>query len=243
MLSSSPIRLACLAAGLFAFLGCTDSASSVPAPAREPEQHYLGDSPGGATVPPSGATWFVDQTEKSGVRFTVRNGRDGGHFTILESVGCGAALFDLDQDGDLDLLIPGGGTISRAIPPAISGLPIGLFRNHGDGTFTNASELVQWGGDPPYFHGAFVADFDRDGFPDVLLTGYGGCRLLRNNQGQKLVDVTEASKLALTEWTTAAAWGDVDRDGWADLFLVGYVDWNGTVDMSCGDARKQMRDV
>ena len=65
--------------------------------------------------------WFEDLTERSGVRFTYRNGEEGGQYTILETVGGGVAMLDYDNDDDLDLFFPGGGRISSS-PPEISGL-------------------------------------------------------------------------------------------------------------------------
>lgn len=225
-------------------IGCTDKAVVPPEGVIKPEpRRYLGDSTDESATPKSGRNWWVDGTEASGIKFTYQNGRDGGHFTILESVGGGAALLDFDQDGDLDLFIPGGGSISTSKPVEISGVPAGLFRNQGDGKFTDVSDLVESNKKPLYSHGAFVADYNRDGYLDVLVTGYGGCRLLRNHEGQRFVDATSSAKLESSDWTTAAAWADADHDGWADLMIVGYVQWNGDVDSFCGDTQTKTRDV
>lgn len=153
------------------------------------------------------------------------------------------ALLDYDADGDLDLFLPGGGSISDAKPLKITGLRAGLFQNDGTGRFTDVSDLIELSDQLPMSHGAFVSDFNRDGFPDVLMTGYGGVRLLRNDQGRRFVDETAKSGLSLTDWITAACWADVNRDGWPDLFMVSYVDWNGMPDESCGDPRQHIRDV
>ena len=226
-------------------INCTDkvtappkSSSSVP-----DERRYLGDSTDNIVAPKPGRAWWVDETDRSGIRFVYQNGRDGGHFTILESVGGGAALLDFDQDGDVDVFIPGGGSISTSKPIEILGLPAGLFSNQGDGKFTDVSNLVESIPRPCYSHGAFASDYNRDGYPDVLVTGYQGCQLLKNEQGKRFVDVTTSAKLDSPEWTTAAAWADVDRDGWADLMTVGYVQWNNEVDAFCGDTQTKTRDV
>ncbi len=186
---------------------------------------------------------WLDGTEASGVRFTYFNGREGEQFTILESVGGGVALFDLDADGDLDLFFPGGGNISATKPLQISGRPAGVFRNDGQGKFVEDTQCVHMSGPDPYSHGAFVADFNRDGWADILMTCYQGVRLLQNEQGKRLVDVTASSGLILSDWTTAGAWADVDRDGWPDLLIVGYVEWDGTPDSTCGDRSRGIRDV
>lgn len=225
-------------------IGCSDKVVAPPEDTMRPEpRRYLGDSTDEHVTPNSGRSWWVDETDTSGVKFTYRNGREGGHFTILESVGGGAALLDFDQDGDLDIFISGGGSISTSKPLEISGVPAGLFRNQGDGKFTDVSDLVESSKKSLYLHGAFVADYNRDGYPDILVTGYGGCRLLKNQEGQRFVDVTSSARLEASDWTTAAAWADVDRDGWADLMIVGYVQWNGDVDSFCGDTQTKTRDV
>ena len=186
---------------------------------------------------------WLDGTEASGVRFTYFNGREGEQFTILESVGGGVALIDLDADGDLDLFLPGGGNISATKPLQISGRPACVFRNDGQGKFVEDAQCVRMSGPDSYSHGAFVADFNRDGWADILMTGYQGVRLLQNEQGKRLVDVTASSGLTTSDWTTASAWADVDRDGWPDLLVVGYVEWDGTADSTCGNRNRGIRDV
>ena len=188
-------------------------------------------------------SWWRDDTAASGVEFTYRNGREGGQYTILETVGGGVALFDFDQDGDIDLLFSGGGAISPTAPISVTGLPCALFRNDGQGRFANASHLVQGSDRPLYSHGVFVSDFNRDGFPDALITGFSGCVLLRNESGERLTDVTAASGLQNSEWTTAAACADVNRDGWPDLFLISYLEWTPRPDTSCGDLKRHIRDA
>lgn len=209
-------------------------------------RHYLDDpaqSGGTDSGTAQGTSWWREDTAASGVEFTYRNGREGKQYTILETVGGGVALFDFDQDGDLDLLFPGGGAISSTVPISVTGLPCALFRNDGHGHFENASRLIQGSDRPLYSHGVFVSDFNRDGFPDALITGFSGCVLLRNEGGERLTDVTATSGLENSEWTTAAAWADVNRDGWPDLFLVSYLEWTPQPDTSCGDLKRHIRDA
>ena len=220
--------------------GCRPGPSSVPTSAAtaEPRQ-YLGSQPSNAN--PAGADapdWFFESTA---LPFVYRNGFEGKQFTILESVGGGAALVDLDLDGDVDLIVAGGGRISSGAPMVVTGLPLGVFLNDGPGSFTDSSHIVEMP-NPVYSHGVVAADWDRDGDDDLLVTGYPACRLLRNDQGKKLVDVSAGAGL-IEEWTTAATWGDINHDGWPDLLVVGYVDWNGQPDKSCGDTTKQVRDT
>lgn len=186
---------------------------------------------------------WLDGTEASGVRFTYFNGREGAQYTILESVGGGVALFDFDADGDLDLFLPGGGKISATEPLQIGGQPARVFLNDGQGKFVEDSQVVHMRGSDPYSHGAFAADFNRDGWIDILMTCYQGVRLLQNEQGKRLVDVTASAGLTTSNWITASAWADVDRDGWPDLLIVGYVEWDAASDSTCGDRNRGIRDV
>ena len=207
-------------------------------------RHFLDESTSNSdSAREAGTPWWRDETSESGVKFTYRNGRDGSQFTILESVGGGVALFDFDQDGDLDILIAGGGSISSTSPISVTGRPCGLFRNEGNGRFADCSHLVGGSEHPRYSHGVFVADFNRDGFPDALVTGFAGCTLLRNEAGQRLIDVTAEAGLENSNWTTAAAWADVNRDGWPDLFVISYLEWTPEPDASCGDPKHKIRDV
>ncbi|NQV27199.1 MAG: hypothetical protein HQ518_22860 [Rhodopirellula sp.] len=75
---------------------------------------------------------FVDRASEAGIRFTVRNGEEAGQFAILESLGAGVSLVDADADGQLDIIVPGGGEFAGAIPV---GLPFGFFRQLEKWTF------------------------------------------------------------------------------------------------------------
>lgn len=218
------------------------SQSSKTAPAG---RHYLGQKSLEVVLESesAGETKWRDETDKSGVRFHFQNGQTGGQFTLLESVGGGATLFDFDNDGDLDLFLPAGGTISAGIPLRIEGLPVGFYLNDGQGHFSAASSRVRLTDPVPYSHAAFAADFDRDGFVDLLMTGFQGVRLLRNDQGKSLIDVTASTNLPMSDWITAACWGDLNRDGWPDLLVTGYAEWSPAADEFCGDKARQVRDV
>lgn len=218
-----------------------------------------------------GAPFFEDKTPGSGVDFTYRNGEGANYFTILDSLGGGAALIDFDQDGWLDLFIPGGGDYQAGIkdyepqsmaefnkekeknptaklPPAprIFGYPGKLYRNLGNFRFQDVTGQVGLDHQPDvYTHGAAVADYDLDGYPDLLVTGYGRVTLWHNEPdgkgGRRFVDVTgkagllgpnpESRSLESNQpgdhfWSTSAAWGDLDGDGYPDLYLCQYVNWS-----------------
>ncbi len=84
------------------------------------------------------------------------------------------------------------------------------------------------GGKPWFYsHGVAVADFDRDGRPDLLVTGWGGVALFRNVDGKRFEDVTAKAGLDKgVTWGISAAWADLDGDGWPDLYITQYTDWS-----------------
>jgi hypothetical protein len=196
---------------------------------------------------PTEAPWFRDVTASTGIDFVCRTGEDAGHLTILESLGGGIALLDFDGDGLLDIFLIGGGTFDRTrasypedsaayleavkkSPPKLVGQPCKLYRNRGNWQFEDVTAAA--GLDLPWFytHGCAVADYDRDGWPDLLVTGYGAVRLLHNEPdgkgGRRFVDVTEKLGLVDTLWATSAGFADLDGDGWPDLYVCHYLDWS-----------------
>src|SRR5262249_20410704 len=144
-----------------------------------------------------GPDWFEDITKSSGLAHTYRNGEDTAkHLSILESLGGGVGLIDYDGDGLLDVFLPGGGVFAGKDKKDIVGSPCKLYRNRGNGKCEDVTAKVGLdklaGGKQPWFytHGVAVADFDRDGWPDLLVTGWGRVALFRNVP----VDPKDASK-------------------------------------------------
>jgi hypothetical protein len=186
-----------------------------------------------------GPPLFTDVTAQSGVALTYRNGEEAGHLAILESLGGGVGVLDFDGDGLPDLFFTGGGAYTGADRKEIVGLPCKLYRNRGNCRFedvTAAVGLDRLAGGRPWFytHGVAVADFDRDGRPDLLVTGWGRVALFRNVGGTRFEDVTAAAGLdkGIT-WATSAAWADFDGDGWPDLYICQYADWSWSNHPSC----------
>lgn len=176
---------------------------------------------------------FRDVTAQSSVSFTYRNGQEAEHYAILESLGGGVALIDYDGDGLLDIFLPGGGYFNGPDKKTIKGHPCALWKNLGDFRFRDVTKDA--GLDHPWFytHGAAVADYDRDGWPDLLVTGYGHMALFRNTGGEdqdhsrRFVEVTKEAGLPRdVAWATSAAWGDLDGDGHVDLYVCQYVNWS-----------------
>jgi hypothetical protein len=165
------------------------------------------------------AAWFVDVTDAVGLDF-VHDAGDLGAYLMPQIMGSGAAMFDFDGDGRLDLYLlnnagPGSTSTNR------------LYRNLPNGTFkdvTAGSGL----GIAGHNMGVAVGDIDNDGLPDVVVTQYGGVKLLHNNGDGTFTDITEQAGLRDPLWATSANFFDFDRDGWLDLVVVNYVAYDPT---------------
>ncbi|MGE5191866.1 MAG: CRTAC1 family protein [Deltaproteobacteria bacterium] len=186
--------------------------------------------------------WFEDVTEQTGISFTYGNGEDAGRRYILESLGGGVALFDYDNDGDLDVFCTGGGHISPSDPVVIRGRPPALYRNDGSWNFVDVTQEAGLLRALDYSHGCGVADFDRDGWLDLFVCCYGRSRLFRNTRDGGFVDISQPAEINFTGWSTSVAWPDVDGDGWPDLYVTRYADWGPDRDQPCWNSRGQ-RDV
>jgi hypothetical protein len=186
--------------------------------------------------------WFDDVTGRSGIRFSYQNGRAGEKYTLLESVGGGVALLDYDGDGDLDVFLTGGGTISGT-PATTAGLKAALYRNDGNWKFVDVTDSSGLGVATDYSIGCSCSDFDRDGHLDLLITGYPQTHLWRNLGNGTFEDVTAKVGLDLNGLHTASAWGDIDNDGWPDLFVGGYVKFDLAEGRQCGNLERKIRDI
>jgi hypothetical protein len=164
----------------------------------------------------SGPEWFEDITERVGLHF-VHDAGPGDYF-MPRQVGSGAALFDFNKDGRLDIyLLQNGGSNSKS--------PNRLYRQTDDGHFADVS--AGSGLDIAGFNmGAAIGDVNNDGWPDVLVTQYGGVKLFLNKGDGTFLDVTERAGLSNPSWGTSAAFFDYDRDGWLDLIVVNYLDYD-----------------
>jgi hypothetical protein len=210
------------------------------------------DSPGVGTDPAhadEGAALFRDVTADSGVHFTYRNGQEADHFAILESLGGGVGLIDFDGDGLLDLFVTGGGYFTGKDKQEIKGHPCRFYKNLGNWKFRDVTDEAGLGGISFYTHGCAVADYDRDGWPDLLVTGYGRLALFRNvpapGGGRRFSEVTrQAGLLGKHFWSTSAAWADLDGDGFPELYVCQYVDWSFANNPPCEGFRRDIpRDI
>jgi hypothetical protein len=177
------------------------------------------DPEGGAAEGPSGPAWFEDVTDQLGLDFVHDAGPTQG-YPMPQMLGSGAALFDADGDGKVDLyLLNNGGP---------KGAKNQLYLQGKDGRFQNASagSGLDYAG---YCMGVAVGDVNNDGLPDVLVTEYLGVRLFINQGGGKFRDVTAQAGLDNRAWGTSAAFLDFDRDGNLDVVIANYLDYDPAV--------------
>jgi enediyne biosynthesis protein E4 len=174
----------------------------------------------------------------SGIRWVHVNGFSAERY-LPETVGAGCAFLDYDNDGWMDVYLVNSGPTDfwKPAPPPRNA----LYRNNHDGTFADVTRKAGVGGGT-YGMGAAAADFDNDGDPDLLVTGYGSVILYRNGGDGTFADVTRTAGLAAaTGWSTSAAWLDADGDGDLDLFVGRYVAYGGDSYVLCGNDGKGRR--
>lgn len=184
---------------------------------------------------------FLDQLTRGEIPAIYENGEEAGFTSILEAMGGGVAVLDYDLDSRDDLCFAGGGSFSAM--QTISGRPPGLFRNFGHWRFEAVTEPANLQVKRHYTHGVIAADYDSDGFTDILFTGYGGLTLVRNQGDGTFQDVTQSSGLTDSFWSCSAGWGDVNGDGTLDLYVAHYVDWSFENDPRCSSPGTTGREV
>lgn len=173
---------------------------------------------------------FVNVAREAGLRAKTVYGSEKRNRFLLETTGCGAAFFDYDRDGWLDIFLVNGSRFEGGW--TASNAPVSrLYRNNRDGTFTDVTAQAGmaragWG------CGCCVGDFDNDGWDDLFVTYWGDCALWKNLGNGKFTDVaatagvTTRTKNGLKRHNTGCAFLDYDKDGHLDLFVANYIDFD-----------------
>ena len=194
--------------------------------------------PATTAAPVAASAWFTERAASVGLDAVHTNGASGRLF-YPEILPPGVALFDFDNDGDLDVYVPQG----RPLPltPAADSSGGRLYRNDlavaPDGArtlhFTDVTAASGLTG-PAYGLGVATGDVDNDGFVDLFVTGFDGCRLFRNRGNGSFEDATVASGATNPGgFAVSAAFVDVDRDGWLDLYVANNVTYRTTNTTVC----------
>jgi enediyne biosynthesis protein E4 len=177
---------------------------------------------------------FVDVTARAGIDFVHASGASDEKY-MFETFGSGVAWIDFDNDGFPDLYFVNGapGSANR------------LYRNNGDGTFTDVTARagVAAAGTTAYRTGVAVGDIDNDGHLDLYVTAFGPNILYRNNGDGTFTDVTAEAGVAggRSDWSTSAGFFDFDGDGRLDLYVVNYVEFSIAENPYCGLTRPGYR--
>ena len=176
----------------------------------------------------SSSPWFVETAADRGLVFVHQSGHRGRHL-MPQIMGGGAALSDMDGDGDLDAYLVQSG---RIVVEPKDRPPNQLFENLGDGMFKDVT-TGSGADDRGYGMGVATGDYDNDGDVDLYITNVGPNVLLRNDGSGRFTDVTSLAGVGHTGWSTSAAFLDYDADGDLDLFVASYLNWSVATELGC----------
>ncbi len=168
---------------------------------------------------------FTEVTREAGIDFKHSYG-DFDLSNIVEGTGSGACFFDYDNDGFQDIYFVNGSWtrgVSDNRGRRLRGKLFNrLYRNNGDGTFTDVTE-ASGTGDGTFSSGCSAADYDNDGDVDLYVLNYGPNKLYRNNGDGTFTDVSKEAGVDFPYWSLHAVWFDYDGDGWLDVYVANYL--------------------
>jgi hypothetical protein len=178
-----------------------------------------------AAAAPPGPIIFTDVTKASRLHFRQSYG-DHHMDNIVEGTGTGVCVFDYNNDGFLDVYFPNGrwtkGVSDNEGRDLRGKLSNALFKNNGDGTFTNVTEQAGVAG-IRYASGCSAADYDNDGDVDLYVLNYGENELYRNNGDGTFTEVGKEAGVNDSRWSLSAVWFDFNNDGWLDVYVGNYL--------------------
>lgn len=181
-------------------------------------------SPAPKSPPPAWLPTYEDVTEKSGINFKHSFGEQKLS-SMMEATGSGCAWIDYNNDGLLDLYVVSGryldGVTKFSKPDGVNATNH-LYRNNGDGTFTDVTTQAGVGG-KGFGMGVTVGDYDNDGHEDIFVTNWNSSILYHNNGDGTFTDVTAKAGVENPHFGTGATWIDYDRDGKLDLYVGNYL--------------------
>ncbi|MFZ9024633.1 MAG: CRTAC1 family protein [Anaerohalosphaeraceae bacterium] len=182
----------------------------------------------GAVIAEQKLPEFTDVTRQAGLTAKHSYG-DYDLTNIVEGTGAGVMFFDYDGDGWLDIYFVNGcwmksinDNMGRELKNKLSNV---LYRNHGDGTFSDVTQKASVG-DKGFGFGASAADFDNDGDLDLYVANYGPNVFYRNNGDGTFTDISATSGVANPKWSLIGTWFDYDSDGDLDLYVTNYLEYD-----------------
>ncbi len=182
---------------------------------------------------------FRDIARDTGMTFRHDNAASPEKY-LIETMGSGCGWIDYDQDGLLDLYLVNGAATKLYTPQ--HPLRSALYRNNGDGTFTDVTTQAGVGAESLFGMGVAVGDYDNDGYPDLYVLGYDRSILYHNRGDGTFTEVTARAGVANQGmWASSAAWFDYDNDGRLDLIIANYVDWSPENNAWCGEHKEGYR--
>ena len=202
-------------------------AAAQTAPPVSPISQLTSAAQAASAAPQAPVIRFEDASDKAGIHFTHSFGsRQLG--SLLEGTGAGCIWFDYNNSGRQSLYVVNGRPLDDSMHPyPLKEKPVPLphnhlYRNDGNGHFTDVT--AQSGLDPDLYGMAVTAaDYDNDGYVDLLVTGYGKTILYHNDGNGHFTDVTKKAGINVDGWAISSTWLDYDKDGCVDLFVGRYV--------------------
>jgi hypothetical protein len=205
-------QLARIAAAAAALSACAGAAAQTAPLPQSPEAREAVIAPGG----PSGGFRFVDVAPALGLKRVLRYGRPGKDH-LLDSAGAGCAFLDFDRDGRLDIYLVNGWRLEGSAVAERG--KNALYRRTAAGAFEDVTDRAGCGGEGRWGAGVVAADYDGDGWTDILVTNFGPNLLYRNRGDGTFEDVAARLGVESSGWNSGAAFFDADGDGDLDLVV------------------------
>ncbi len=208
---------------------------------KEPESKTEnGEQLGKQPAPKAIGARFTNIAKESGLTHSFSNTSTATQPTLLETLGGGAGLLDFDRDGLLDVFLAGGGSIGEG---TVTGNTAVLFHQGIPLEFEEVTQSARVDTSAFFSHGVATADFDNDGFTDVLVTGWRGMALFQNQGDGTFLKCGDETGIGSLPWSNSAAWGDVNGDGHLDVYITQYLDWSFEKNPACRDSREGRPEV